>query len=439
MPAYRYIEIILYSVLYFLPYLLLAYYPFARELRFSRAFTFLVMLVITAFQVGTHIYTANKPEVWWVALLQGFIETVLFILTVKAHWGKSTFTFLMLANISNFVFCAAKCFEGLLFPSLAAEHYRWSNIITLVVSEAVILIPIYFFFKKFYIKALREVTASTVWHYIWLVPLTFYSVWFRNFYFSAEGADILALRPRHLLYTLVINSGALLIYAMVMKLVREQAANDALREKEVQLMIKQKQFETLTERIEEARAAKHDMRQHLHMISAYLADEKYSELEAYVSKLGKSIPENSALSYCSHYAVNALLQYFSGVAREHGIAFSVHIELPEHISIPDDVLAVLLGNLLENATEACTAEKSPMLTVRGKTDGNAVFFKVVNTFTGKLKKSPNGLYLSTKHEGRGIGLRSVRGITSDYNGILKIEPHDGTFSVSVMLMLPEQA
>ncbi len=65
-------------------------------------------------------------------------------------------------------------------------------------------------------------------------------------------------------------------------------------------------------------------------------------------------------------------------------------------------------------------------------------FEVINTFTGKTKKAPKGLYLSTKHEGRGIGLRSVRGIVSDYKGILKIQHENGLFTVAILLQIPSR-
>ncbi len=132
---------------------------------------------------------------------------------------------------------------------------------------------------------------------------------------------------------------------------------------------------------------------------------------------------------------DALLQYFAGVAKEHHIGFSAPIEVPADINILDDVL---VGNLLENATEGCASENMPIITIRGKKEGNTLFFMFINTFTGKTRKSPNGLYLSTKHEGRGIGLRSVRGIVDDYHGILDIKHNNGLFTVSVLIKEPSE-
>ncbi len=436
MSPYRYAEIFLYTLIYFLPYTFLAFYPFRDHMRFPKWVNALIAAAATVFQYFIHLRMASSDAEWYMALAKTGILAIAFVCMTKVHFGKSLFTLLMLSNIQNFVICAAKCFEGLLFPELARQHFRWSGIIMVIVAEAIILIPIFFYMKRLYVKALHEVRAPIVWRYIWLVPLTFFSVWFRNFYFGAEGSLTLALRPRHLLYTFVVNSGALLIYSMVMRLIEEQADNDRLREKETQHVLQQKQFELLNERIEEARTARHDMRQHLHIISAYLADKKYDELDSYINRYTQSLPEMSPIVFCDHFAVNALLQYFAGQAKTNGIGFSAQTAIPADVAIPEEALAVLFGNLLENALEACIRERKAIITVHAKIDNGALFLKIKNTFTGKVKKRSDGLYLSTKHEGRGIGLRSVRGIVSEHNGILKIKQGDGLFTVSALLNVP---
>ncbi len=435
MEFYRAVEITVYSTLRILPYLLLMFYIFKEHFRFPKWVPIVTITILTALRCvcGYAAYLdASRLNVPNPGIL---ILVALTVLLVK-DWGKGLFSMLMLANVSSFVVTASKYFEGILFGDYALQLHRFTNIITLIAVELLVLIPIFFYIKNFYMKAVHQTISKRTWYFLWLVPFTFYTVWYRNSFFSAENHELLSLDLKYVFFALLVNGGGLLIYTLVVRLINEHVDNDHLREKETQMLIKQKQFEILQERIDEARTAKHDMRQHLHMISAYLEDEKYDELKTYINRFRKTIPENITISYCDHYGINALLQYFAGLAREHAMAFSVKMELPANINIPDDVLAVLIGNLLENAIEACAKEARPVIRIRGQMQGNAVFFKVVNTFTGKAKKSPDGLYLSTKHEGRGIGLRSVRGIVNDYKGILKITQSDGLFSVSVLINTP---
>ncbi len=436
MEAYRALELTVYSVLRILPYLLLMLYIFKGSLRFPKWVTVFAVLLITAMRAlcsfllyfnGERLANANP----------GFLLLVIFtFLLIKDHFGKSLFSLLMLNNISCFIVTAAKYLESLFSLEYAVQLHRWTNIITLLTVEAAVLIPLFFYIKYIYLRALKQDISKNTWRLIWLVPFTFYAVWFRNSFYATENHELLSLEFIYVFFCFLVNGGGMLIYTLVVHLINERAENDRLRENELQLTIKQKQYDSLKERIEEARTARHDMRQHLHMLSALVSDKKYEELEAYIKKYGNSVCASSTVIYCKHYGINALLQYFSGFSGEHGIGFSAHVELPEDIGIPDDVLAVLLGNLLENATEACMSETAPLISVRGKMDGNMLFFKIINSSTKEIKKSPNGLYLSTKHEGRGIGLRSVRSIVNDYNGILQIEQKDGLFTVAVLVKEP---
>ncbi len=438
MEFFRIAELTTYAILRILPYLLLMYYICAGHFRFPKWVTVSSLVLITALRCLCSYAAALDPSKLTDPNPGILVFVLLSILLIKDHPGKTLFSMWMLANISSFTVTAAKYAEWILCGEIALQFHRWTNILTLAAVEMAVLIPLFFYLKHVYLKAVHQEISKKNWRLLWLVPFTFYTVWYRNSYFATENHELLSLDFKYVFFCLLVNGGGLLIYTLVVHLINERVANDRLREKEVQLMIKQKQFETLQERIEEARTAKHDMRQHLHMISALLADQKYTELEEYINRFRKTVSESSSLIYCEHYGINALLQYFAGLAKEHHIGFTAQVALPADIAVPDDVLAVLIGNLLENATEACTAEEKPVITVRGKMEGNAIFFKIVNTFTGKTKKAPNGLYLSTKHEGRGIGLRSVRGIVDDYRGILKITHEKGLFSVSILLNTPQK-
>ncbi len=433
MEPYRIIELTIYSLLRILPYLFFMLYIFKGHFRFPTPVTISAVVLITALRCicgyaayfdPTRLNDPNPGILIFVALS---------FLLIKDRWGKSLFSMLMLANISSFVVTASKYFEWLIFEDYALQLHRWTNIITLAVTSALVLIPLFFYVKHIYMKAVHQNISKKTWAMLWLVPFTFYAVWYRNSFMATENHELLSLDLQYVFFCLLVNGGGMLIYTLVVHLINERVANDRLRENELQLTMMQKQFDSLQDRIEEARTAKHDMRQHLHMLTALVADKKYDELEAYIKRYSNSFAESSTAIYCKHYGINALLQYFSGLAREHNIGFSAHVEFPAEIAIPDDVLAVLIGKLLENATEACEQEAAPIITIRGKMDGGMLFFKIINTFTGKTKKAPNGLFLSTKHEGRGIGLRSVRGIVSNYNGMLDIQHKDGLFTVAVLL------
>ncbi len=439
MPFYRYMEVTVYSLLNFLPFMVLAIYPFRQDLRFSPAVTGLGVGINALVHAGIALLKYHTTYNGLLSLACTACHALFLALFIKNHYGKAVFTILVLTNISNFVVVASKCLEGFLFPTLALQHHRWSNSVTMLAMELVVLIPLAFYFDRVYCKALEKKAPTVLWRYLWLIPLTFYAVWFRNFYFSQEGAMTLALRPRHTLFSLVINGGALLVYTMIVKLIEEQDRNEKLREREYHLTMQHAQYGNLQDRVEEARRAKHDLRQHIHVVSAYLKEKKYEELEQYIARYEKTVPDESvSIFYCEHFAVNALLGYFAGYAKIIGCGFNAAVHIPQDVGIPEEVLAVVLGNLLENAMEASLAEGGgAVVSVRGKCDETAVFLKIVNTCHKPPKTDKEGRFLSSKRKGYGIGLQSVREIAEQYDGMMKAHWEDGKFTVSVMLNIPE--
>ncbi len=439
MGGFHIAEVILYGLVNFLPCILLAVYPFRRSLRFPLWGMVVGILLNSVIHVAVEIGKYYTDRNGLLSFLCSVVHAAFMAAWIRGHYGKSMFTLLMMTNISNFIITTSKCLEGLLFPAMAMEYHRWTNSLCMVAVDVVVLIPLYFYIKIIYCKAVEPEVSNKVWRWLWLIPLTFYAVWFRNFYFSAEGSMVLALRPRHFLYSLIINSGALLTYAMVAQLIIGRVENERLREIEHIHALQRAQYGMLQDRIEEARRAKHDTRQHLHIISAYLQDKKYDELEEYIGRYRKKLPEENTLKFCENYAINALLQYFAGYTKIIGTGFQAAVQLDSDPGIPEEDLTVVMGNLLENAVEACVAEPGkPVLSVRGRQEDGILFLKVVNTCTMPPKTDRAGRFLSGKRSGYGIGLSSVEHTVEQYNGRMKAHWENGEFMVSVLLTVPDE-
>jgi sensor histidine kinase regulating citrate/malate metabolism len=242
---------------------------------------------------------------------------------------------------------------------------------------------------------------------------------------------------RHASFLLIINLGAFLVYHTSILLLLEQKKSHDLAHNNYLLTLQNIQYDNLQQRINETRQARHDLRHHAHLILEYLRAEKFRELEAYLARYTTSLPDAQATTYCQHYATNALLGYFVTQAKALGIETDVFLQLPETLHLPETTLSVVLGNLLENAIEACQEVSGPKkITVRGKADLGAVFFEVTNPYNGKINRGKNGQLLSTKEDGRGLGLASVKQIAQSFGGLLELEPRGDVFRASILL--PEQ-
>ena len=436
-PIYRIAEVAVYSLLNFLPFLVLALYPFRRSLRFSGTVTGVLIGLVTALQLLLGAWAAffSAGRSGLISAISTVIYAAFYFLAVKKHFGKTFFTLLMISNIANLAVISAKTLEGLLFPTLAVQSYRWSFSLMLFIVEAILSVPLFLYMKTVYTPAVEKEPSGFEWRYLWLIPATFYVMWYYAFYGNISRSSLeIALRPKNTLFLFIVNVGATLIYYVVTRLVLEQNNTLELKERNHQLTMQAMQYDNLQEKITEARRAKHDVRHHIALMQEYLNNGDLPALSEYLSQYGASLPDDSLICFCENTAANAVLLYFAQQAKNSRIDYIVKAEIPNDTAVSETDISVLFGNLLENALDACKAEgaEDKKIIVRASTDGGSLCITVDNTFTGTLKQTNDGDLVSTKHKGMGLGTRSVRSIVEQYNGVCRFEAKDGMFYASVL-------
>lgn len=439
MPSlYRVAEIIPYSLLNFLPYIILALYPFRNSLRFTARTTVILVAFASLIQIGLGMWAAffHSVDTSVVTVLSTTVYFVLYFLAVRVHPGKTLFTLLMLSNIANFIVICSKCIEGKLFPELALERYRWSFSAVMLAVEIAILVPLFFYIKGIYSDAMSKESNRFIWWYLWLIPATFYLIWFYYLYSNNSQSSLeIALQPENAFFLLFVELGAFLIYYIVTKLLNEFDRNIRLEKQNHMLLLANLQYENLKEKIAETRHARHDLRHHIAVMTGYLNGGELEKLREYLIGYGKSMPEDNSDTFCQNYAVNLLLTYFAQQSRENGIDFAVHADIPSNLGVPESDLSVILGNLLENALDACCTQKSGerRIVFRGRVENSSLLFTVDNTCDGEIKQDRDGSFLSTKHNEPAVGLESVKHIAARCGGVFRANRRDGMFYASVRL------
>lgn len=433
-PFYRLLEVTAYSLLIFVPFLFLGVWPFRRHLRFSFRTSNALVVLLCMLQIAMRmliVFFHCSEELMY--LLRTLVYAVFYFTLVETHPGKLSFTLLALSNIENLVSVCAKYLESLLFGDLAPEPYRWSLCLCVFLVQLLVAVPLYFYITTQYTRVIRG--THTAWRYLWGVPTTFFVVWFYHLYLTAQTSQEAFPDVKNTLFLVIINLGAFLIYHTEVLLIKEKEKAQELIRQNYLLTVQQLQYDNLQQRINEARQARHDIRHHTLLIREYLQSGMLRELESYLDEYTATLPDSVSMVYCQHYTTNALLGFYSRQAQASGIEMDVFVQIPGHVQLPETTLSVVLGNLLENALEACRqltgGEKK--ITVRGKADMGSVFFVISNTFDGNLHKSKDGKYLSTKSGSRGFGLDSVAQLVNTNGGILQVETEPGIFRVSVLL------
>lgn len=194
---------------------------------------------------------------------------------------------------------------------------------------------------------------------------------------------------------------------------------------------------------DENRRLTHDFRHQLHTLKGMaLHYGKDNELLRYLSEQDRfaSTPSYTG-HFCDNVAVNALLQYYNSMAAENGVQAEFQLLLPPQIPLTDVELCTVLGNLLENGTEACLRQTHGKRYVHifTKVVGKTFYLVVENSTDGTYRMEGGRLLSHKQKELRfGIGLESVRHTVEQHGGALDVFPEPVKFRVGITLPLQQE-
>lgn len=206
---------------------------------------------------------------------------------------------------------------------------------------------------------------------------------------------------------------------------------------ERQYLINSLKFRYIEEQNRIYRKNHHDIKNHLMVISALLKEKKYEEVEEYLSSYLDEIDKNVFNINTGVSEIDILLYSKLSNAKSKGVdvKFKCTAEIKcsqRHVLN----LVSILGNLLDNAIEACEEMKhDKYIEVEIKEDPIDYIFRVKNKYDFE-QKIPGGTFFeegfSTKgEEGRGEGLYIVKNITDKYNGTINLNTDEGYFDITV--------
>lgn len=185
------------------------------------------------------------------------------------------------------------------------------------------------------------------------------------------------------------------------------------------------------------RAQTHEFSNHLHIISGLVQLEEYSELRSLVGNLARRRAETSdfVTARVKDLAVAALVLAKSSVADEHGVRLELSEDSVLPVLAPGDAadLTTVLGNLIDNAVDACRGMEGAEVIVSLQAGHSHLHVEVADNGPGVPEELREAIFVrgfSTKPDvlgGRGIGLPLVQLICAQRGG--SIEVHQGKGAV----------
>lgn len=343
-------------------------------------------------------------------LFQGIFSALFFLILMIFFEGS-----LML---KAFLYFSAWFFSELLTSLFSFIGYfmRFQSMLSyedISVILAVMMLIIYFFLVRYYLKErilrLFEQLSGHSGALIMAMPILFLMLLYLG---SQTVLPPEKLRSEGLptqLFYLFFCSFMFIFYLIAVSdtlhTIDHRSAEEQLAAARQIVSLKRKNYMQLQQYQQRIRIIEHDFSHHLHALE-HMGEKERTE---YLKQLGSELGRNKEGVFCENEAVNSLLREYKGRAEGCDTAFRVEISISKELPADTLSVCVILGNLLENAVEACSkcgddTERFISLQMREEPEGLRIMIR--NSYDGRIRMYKTRL-LTTKKDG-GLGMLSVR-------------------------------
>lgn len=200
----------------------------------------------------------------------------------------------------------------------------------------------------------------------------------------------------------------------------------------------EKHCEEVENMYRQTRGWRHDYRNHIQTMKAYLSMGQYEELADYLDQLDADLSQVDTVIKTGNVMMDAVLNSKISVAKAKQITVEAKATVPRQLSIAEVDLCVILGNLLDNAIEACMQiprESERFIRIYIDILQGQLYIYVINATVEKLKRQGH-TYQSTKaSREHGYGLMRMDRMVEKYHGYLNRQDEEGVFATEVLLPL----
>lgn len=410
---------------------------FRNRLRYGTRATIIVCAILLAVQamLGSLRYghiDDNAYMVMMAVLVPAAWGVPMFGL-IRDSWRKVIFVMMLFMNLSGTITIIGNAAGRWLLPDGKCLPYDWRYLLMVALAGVLLIGVLYALFGKTLMELFDFRDADYVWRYLWLVPAGFTTIalWMR--FGTPEPEYVSTAKLVNFLSLMMLFVTKLGTYLIVSEIILVQRQRNELSIVNRQYELHERAYRIYQERDEAERRLRHDFRHQLAVLSVLAEEGKLDELREYINGMVQSIPVNAQNRLAGDPDLDALLQYYRYEAQQAGVWFVSRIETPIERYVKAVDLTVVLGNLLENAVHAAgRGQGERYVDLRIGKVADVCMIVVRNSYDGSLNER-NGRFLSTKHEGMGMGLESVRLTAQRLCGECSVK-HDGhEFTVRVSL------
>ncbi|MBQ7067085.1 MAG: GHKL domain-containing protein [Lachnospiraceae bacterium] len=203
-----------------------------------------------------------------------------------------------------------------------------------------------------------------------------------------------------------------------------------------QALYQEKYAKEVKQQYDEIKRLRHDMKQQYSVLENLLVQRKYQLMDEYLLKSIQGINSKESFIYIKNEYINAILNRKINHAREEGIEVSLN-SIEEFLGVDEMDMCNLLGNLFDNAREACvkvTGKRKIELNLFQ--DADKIHVEIKNTIKESVLKNNEELKSDKKdRDEHGYGMKTIKEIVEKYEGLMDIWEEGGKFCIGIVLYI----
>ncbi|QVK21785.1 GHKL domain-containing protein [Mycoplasmatota bacterium] len=185
------------------------------------------------------------------------------------------------------------------------------------------------------------------------------------------------------------------------------------------------------------RSWRHDYHNHLQKLKAHIMMDQIKEANEYLNELEIDLDSVNQLVESGNVNLDAILNSKLSLAIKNNVEIKYKAKVPEKLTISDIDLCVLIGNLIDNAVEACEKikDKSPkFVRLYIGVFKQQLYISVANS-TNEIIRKLDDEYITTKRGNHGHGLKRINNVVDKYSGFINRQNEPKVFVSEVLLPL----
>ena len=233
---------------------------------------------------------------------------------------------------------------------------------------------------------------------------------------------------------IIIVCVAVLMISVTLFFAYQQVKTESILHQEIHKCLKTQYYE-MKELYESNSRWMHDMKHELLFVGNCLKDNDFSGAHSSIQRYLHRIMLVEKKVWSNFTFLDFMLNYKKAEMDRHHVEFILDIEL-QHISIPEEELVIIIGNLLDNAIEAAykCEEKDRKIRLKIHNLNEMLLLSIENSIS-QMPVVKKGIFVSTKEDkdSHGWGIQSVKRIAEHYNGEINFQYDEKYFQVNILI------